>query len=133
MMPGRVPARYDRDEERAVREADHAWAAAVAARDLDRLLSFYAPNAVFITPEGIVSGPDDIGQLWSDLFRRPGYSMTWSAARVEVASTADVACSSGPWRQTEIRDGQPQVKRGIYVAVWKLQVDGRWKVVVEKP
>jgi ketosteroid isomerase-like protein len=59
--------------------------------------------------------------------------MTWNAARVEVALTADVACSLGPWRQTEIRDGRPQVSRGMYVAVWKRQADGDWKVVVDQP
>jgi len=120
--------------ERAVRAADKAWAEAAASKDVDRMLSFYDKDATFIVTTGtLISGQEELRKLWNRFFTLPGYGLTWQAAKVEVSTSGDLAYSFGSWEQTEVRDGQPRKTKGTYLAVWKKQADGSWKVLIDKP
>jgi ketosteroid isomerase-like protein len=119
--------------EEAVWKADAAWAEASASNNVDRMLAFYDANAAFIGTTPPTAGRDRIRALWTSFFGPPGYKLTWKAERVEVAASGDLAYSYGPWEQTELRVGTPRVSKGTYVAVWKKQSDGTWKVLVDKP
>jgi len=120
--------------ERAVRAADKAWAEAAASKDVDRMLSFYDKDATFIGETGsLITGKDDLRKLWNRLFTTPGYELKWQAAKVEVSAGGDLAYSFGPWEATVVRDGQPRKSKGAYLAVWKKQADGSWKVLIDKP
>src|SRR5262245_15167289 len=120
--------------ERAVRAADKAWAEAAASKDVDRMLSFYDKDATFIAQTGgLTTGKEELRKLWDRLFTLPGYELTWQAARVEVSAGGDLAYSFGSWEQTGLGDGQPRKTKGAYLAVWKQQADGSWKVLIDKP
>lgn len=42
--------------------------------------------------------------------------------------------TSGIWDQAMIgKDGKEKKSKGRYLAVWKRQKDGSWKVLVDKP
>jgi len=119
--------------EEAIWKVDAAWSEACASNNVDRMLAFYDANAAFVGTNPPTVGLERLRAFWTNLFARPGYRLTWKAERVEVAASGDLAYSYGPWEQTELRDGSPRVNRGIYVAVWKKQSDGSWKVLVDKP
>jgi ketosteroid isomerase-like protein len=119
--------------EEAVWKADAAWAEASASNNVEKMVAFYDPNAVFVGTTPATSGLDQLRALWTKFFARPGYRLTWMAERVEVAASGELAFSYGPWEQTELRDGVPRTSKGTYVAVWKRQADGTWKVLVDKP
>lgn len=119
--------------EEAVRKADMAWAEAAASNNVDRMMAFYDADATFIGTSVPTVGLDRLRALWTSVFGRPGYKLTWRVERVEVATAGDLAYSYGPWEQTELRDGVARVSKGVYVAVWKKQRDGTWKVLVDKP
>jgi uncharacterized protein (TIGR02246 family) len=120
--------------ERAVRAADKAWAEAAASKDVDRMLSFYDKDATFIGETGaLITGKEELRKLWDRLFTTPGYELKWQAAKVEVSTSGDLAYSFGSWEVTTVRDGQPRKTKGAYLAVWKKQADGSWKVLIDKP
>src|SRR6266550_3141383 len=72
--------------EQSVRDQDAQWSKAAESRSVEKLLSFYADDAV-VLPAHAASATDDTGK--------------------------------------------PSVDRGKYVAVWKKQADGNWKVALD--
>jgi uncharacterized protein (TIGR02246 family) len=124
----------DTPRARAIQAADRAWAEAAAAKDLQRMLSFYDDEATFIAISGaVITGKARLRELWERMFTTPGYKLNWQATKVEVSATGDLACSYGSWQQTQLKDGQPVTTNGTYLAVWKRQTDGSWKVLIDKP
>jgi ketosteroid isomerase-like protein len=92
-----------------------------------------AAQAAFVGTNPATIGLEQLRTLWTTFFTSPGYHLSWKADRVEVAGSGDLAYSFGQWEQTTTVNGQPRTSHGIYVAVWRKQADGRWKVIVDKP
>jgi uncharacterized protein (TIGR02246 family) len=122
------------DAEAAVLAADAAWAQAAASNDVASMLSHYTADAVFVGVSGkVVRGTEALRQLWSGFFGRPGYTLTWHATSVQLMTSGDMAVTLGPWHQSFIEDGEPSRSAGWYLAIWRRQADGGWKVAVDKP
>ena len=119
--------------ENAVRQADSAWSVAASSNDVDRMLSFHDKEAALVGTNPATIGNEALRALWSRYFTSPGYHLSWKADRVAVAASGDLAYSFGQWEQTTVVNGQPRTGHGIYVAVWRKQSDGTWKVLVDKP
>lgn len=131
--PPALAQTVDAAAEEAVRRADSAWADAAASNDVDRMLAFYDPAAVFLGTNPTTHGLDGLRVLWERFFSMPGYKLTWTLEGVEVAASGDLAYSFGPWQETRVRNGGLRTGTGYYLAVWKKQPDGTWKVLVDKP
>jgi len=111
-------------DEQAVRDADAQWAKAAAAKDLDKTVSFYSDDAVVLPPnQAAVTTKDGIHALWKDLIGSVT-SVGWTATRVEMAKSGDMACLSGTYELTN-NDGSKD--RGKYCEVWEKKADGKWK------
>jgi ketosteroid isomerase-like protein len=110
-------------DEQAVRDADAQWAKAAAAKDLDKTVSFYSDDAVVLPPnQAAVTTKDGIRALWKDLIGSVT-SVSWTATRVEMAKSGDMACLSGTYELTN-NDGSKD--RGKYCEVWEKKA-GTWK------
>jgi len=122
-------------EHESLRAADEAWAAAAASNDVDRMMSFYDPSAVFINTNGsMITGQDNLRRLWTNFFSLPEYSLTWTLEGVGVSPDGTTGYTYGPWEQSyRSQDGEVRESTGAYLAVWKKQPDGTWKVAVDKP
>ncbi len=83
-------------EEAAIRRTDADWLAAASARDLNRVLPFWADDATIVTP-GMppIVGKDAIRKYVSGAFATPGFSITWKTEKVEVSQSGDLAYSTG--------------------------------------
>jgi len=111
-------------DDKAVRDADAAWSKAAAAKDLDKTVSFYADDALVLPPnEPAVTSKDGIRNLWKGLIEAVT-SMSWTATRVEMAKSGDMACLTGTYELT-MNDGTKD--HGKYCEVWEKQVGGTWK------
>src|SRR6266852_9558072 len=111
-------------DEQAVRDADAQWSKAAAAKDLDKTVSFYAEDAVVLPPNDTAKTTKDaIRALWKDLIGS-ATSVSWTATRVEMAKSGDMACLSGTYELT-MNDGTKD--HGKYCEVWEKQVGGTWK------
>jgi uncharacterized protein (TIGR02246 family) len=115
----------------AVRAADSSLAQAVAARDVNRTVSFYAEDASMLpVAEPIVTGREAIRAEWTKIFAIPGFA---NASRtVHVDASGDLAYTRGTFQaQLTSPDGKPVTEVGKWVSVWRRQADGAWRVVVE--
>ena len=110
-------------DDKAVRDADAAWSKAAAAKDLDKTVSFYADDALVLPPNDTAKTTKDaIRALWKDLIGSVT-SVSWTATRVEMAKSGDMACLSGTYELT-MNDGKKD--HGKYCEVWEKK-GGTWK------
>ena len=110
-------------DEKAVRDADAAWSKAAAAKDVDKTVSFYADDAVVLPPNDTAkTTKDTIRVLWKGLIDN-ATSVSWTATRVEMAKSGDMACVIGTY-EVAMNDGSKD--RGKYCEVWEKK-GGTWK------
>ena len=120
-------------DEATLRNLDSEWSKAAGARNVDKTVSYYASDAVVMPPNiPALNTKEAIRGLWQSMLGSPGFSGGWTATRVEVARSGDLAYVSGNYDFTE-KDagGAPMTDKGKYLEVWKKQSDGSWKCVVD--
>jgi uncharacterized protein (TIGR02246 family) len=120
-------------DERAIREIEIEWSKAQAAKDVERCMSFYADDASEFEPgKPMDTGKDAIRKSLAAFFAAPGASLTFQTAKVVVARGGDLAYTYGT-NATTMNDakGKPVNDKGKYVAVYRKQPDGKWKVVAD--
>ena len=115
--------------EQALRDLDAQWSAAAAAKNLDKMLSYYSDDAIVLPPNASAATTKEaIRKAWQDLLTSPGLVISWKATRVEVAKSGDMAYVSGTYEVTmNDASGKPVNDRGKYLEVWEKQSDGKWK------
>ncbi len=113
-------------ERTALLEADREWSQ--AAKDLDVFMSFYAPDATSYPP-GMpeLVGTDAIRKTFSEVFAAPGFALSWTPSKAEVAGSGDVGWTAGTYDMTmgAVKDS------GKYITLWKKQPEGTWKVAAD--
>jgi ketosteroid isomerase-like protein len=117
----------------SLRATDRALQQAIAAKDLERTVSFYAADAsVLPVAEPIVTGADAIRKEWAHIFAIPGFKSTSTLTKSDVASGEQLAYTQGSYEtELETKDGKIATERGKFVSVWKKQADGSWKIVAD--
>ena len=117
-------------EEQTIRGLDNDWQRAFAARDVNRIVSLHAPDAVaMFSNSPMASGSAGIRSTYDGLVKIPGVSLTWVPTKIDVVSPT-VATDFGPY--TLSYDG-PQGKvtdHGNYTTVWH-KIDGQWRVAID--
>lgn len=108
-----------------VRAAEEAFAATMADRDLDGFVSFLSDEAVFFTGS-VLRGASAIEAGWAPFFEGDAAPFSWMPERVEVLESGTLALSSGP----VLDPGGERI--GTFNSVWRLEPDGRWRVVFDK-
>ena len=108
------------------------FAACLNAADLDGLVSLYEPSAVFEPQPGVVvQGHAAIRHALDELL---ALEPRISADTVEVLVAGDTALVVNDWVLTgRTPDGTPVEQHGRSADVVRLQPDGRWLVVIDKP
>jgi len=111
-------------ERNALLAADREWSQ--TTKDVDKFASYFAADATTY-PEGMpaVNGADAIRKTFAEMSATPGFSVSWTPVKADVAATGDVGFTTGT---TMMAMGGASSK-GKYVTIWKKQTDGTWKVV----
>jgi uncharacterized protein (TIGR02246 family) len=119
----------DSKVEQALRDLDAQWSAAGAAKDLDKLMSYYSTDASVLPANApIATTREAVRKVWGDLFASPGLGISWKASKVEVAKSGDLGVVSGTYEITmNDTSGKPVNDKGKYVEVWEKKADGKWK------
>lgn len=122
------PAAGQTHEELAlqVRSAETAFAQTMADRDLDSFLSHVADEAVFFSGKVVLRGADAVKDGWSPYFEGAEAPFSWGPQQVEVIESGTLALSSGP-----VYDAEGN-RIGTFNSIWRLETDGRWRVVFDK-
>ena len=118
--------------EQAVRTTEALRSKAAAARDLGTVLSYYADDAVVLPANAeMLTNHPDMQKSWMGLLA-PGVDLSWTVMYVEAAKSGDLVYDLGSYTMTtkaaKGSKAKPANDHGKYLAVWKQQTDGSWKV-----
>jgi ketosteroid isomerase-like protein len=124
--PGRAVAATHDELVAQVRAAETAFAATMAARDHDAFGAFLAEEAVFFNDRGPLRGAAAVKEAWRRFFNESAAPFSWRPETVEVLDSGTLALTAGP-----VLDPQ-----GRHVAdfqtIWRLEPDGKWRVVFDR-
>ena len=123
--PGHLPGQTIEELTSAVHAAETAFAQTMADRDLEAFESFLAREAIFLTG-GELRGAEKIAAGWSPFFDGAEAPFSWEPEQVVVLESGALALSSGPVFDPE------GTRIGTFNSVWRLESDGRWRVVFDK-
>jgi ketosteroid isomerase-like protein len=117
------------NDEALIRRIDALWSKAADEKDLEGAVHPYADDASML-PFGatIATGTDAIRKTWAALMAKPGYSLTFTPTKIEVATAGDMAWEIGTFvLRVNDAQGNPMEMPGKYVVTWR-KIGPTWKV-----
>jgi uncharacterized protein (TIGR02246 family) len=117
----------------AIQALDEQWSATAARNDLDGTVAFYADDAVMLPPNApIATDRKSIRESWSGLLG-PNTAVSWKVSKVEVAKSGELGYLYGAYSLTiqNPKGGALVRDSGKLVEIWKKQVDGKWKCIID--
>jgi ketosteroid isomerase-like protein len=123
--PGSAPA-ADRDLAADVRASERAFAKTMADRDLKAFGGYIAQDGIFFGGKGPLRGRDAVVASWTRFFEGKEAPFSWEPETVEVLGSGGLALTSGPVH------GPKGKLIGTFTTIWRLESDGRWRVVFDK-
>lgn len=115
----------------AVRHAELAFAAAVAADDPAKFAAMIDADAVFVGAR-VTRGKAAIVEDWKVFFGEGRPDFTWRPEIVELSGDGAIGMTRGPWTmKSKAADGQLVERSGIFNSIWRKQPDGSWRVIFD--
>ena len=109
------------------------WFKAIAAKDLEKTLSFYAPDAQYLSAgRPAAATPDERRRLWVEDYGTPGFASDEATTRIEVARSGELAYQRGTYVSRAAKEnGELGTATGKFLVVWKKQLSGEWKAIID--
>jgi len=111
-------------------QANSDW----AAKNADKLVAFYADDAVLMPP-GMepLKGKDAIKGGINGMLADKALSLTFKASRIDVAKSGDLGYTQGDYQMTmtDPKTHKAVKDHGTYVTTYRKQTDGSWKAVAD--
>jgi ketosteroid isomerase-like protein len=129
----RTPRHVLDEEAAALIRASRDWAAAAATGDLERILSYWADDAIVLPPDqAALIGKAAIREFVRESLATPGFSITWEPE----AATVGPACDLGYLVERNRlafpdASGNVRTQHGKAVTVWRKDPSGAWKCVID--
>lgn len=118
--------------ETGIRADETAWNKDWSDKDLAKITSHYADDAVVMVPGGpAMKGKTGIQDGLKPFMADPNIKLEFAAQRVEVSKSGDLATTQGAYSMTmtDAKTKKPTIEKGTYVTVYKKQADGTWKAI----
>jgi len=105
---------------------------AAAEKGSQGYMSYYADDSVEVPNGGpLIVGKANIAK-GMDFLDNKENRLEWTPVGADISSTRDLGYTYGNYEfHSKDKDGRPHVDYGKYTSIWKLQKDGRWKVVLD--
>jgi len=118
-------------EAEALRSIENKWVDAENAGDIETILSYYAPDAVDMVPNGPIivdkQARHKLFESWLVGFDSKSRKNTIDD--IEVSSSGDLAFTRGTTHFTRTTPDGPVEVADKWVSIYK-KIDGKWKVIV---
>jgi ketosteroid isomerase-like protein len=120
-------------EEARLMETSRSWSKAAEARDLDRVMGYFADDAKYIAAgRPMAKGRADIRRRLDMDLKMPGFAISWRPLEAHVSASGDLGYLV---EITEIKYtdllGRNLSQRFNAVTIWRRQEDGARKNVVD--
>jgi ketosteroid isomerase-like protein len=106
------------------------WVQDLHAKRLEPILKSYAPDAVFLQPNGDrIVGSAALRSLFQNIMSSFTSDLTLHSRNLEASG--DLAYDSGDFEEslTNLATAAKIASKGSYVVIYKRQPDGSWKIV----
>ena len=87
---------------------------------------YVAEEGVFFGGKGPLRGRAAVVQAWTRFFEGKEAPFSWEPETVEVLPSGNLALTAGP-----VRDPKGTLI-GTFSTVWRLETDGRWRVIFDR-
>ncbi len=107
-----------------------AWVQDLRTKQLEPILKFYAPDAVFLQPTGErITGSAALRTLFQTVMATFNSDLTLYSQDLETSG--DLAYDSGDFQEllTTIATGAKITAKGSYIIIFKRQPNGSWQIV----
>lgn len=107
-----------------------AWVQDLRTKQLEPILKFYAPDAVFLQPTGErITGSAALRTLFQTIMATFDSDLTLHSQNLETSG--DLAYDSGDFEETltTIATGAKITAKGSYIIIFKRQPNGSWQIV----
>jgi ketosteroid isomerase-like protein len=114
----------------ALAKIRESWVQDLRAKQLEPILKFYAPDAVFLQPTGErIAGSGAIRALFQNIMATFNSDLTLRSRTLDTSG--DLAYDSGDFQEslTTIATGSKINSQGSYLLIYKRQPDGSWRIV----
>ena len=120
-------------DESAIRQALAAGDRAIANKDADQVMQFFADDAEIFAANAPAMRSSELRALLKDAFADPNLSVKAEPVKIEVARAGDLAYGWGTYVQTSTdpASGRVVTEHGNWVTAFKKQADGKWKAVAD--
>ncbi len=116
-------------------ETDMAWAQAASAMDDPELVASYWSEDAKVMGAGsaTVTGKEAILEMVEASAAIPGFRIEWEPEGVDVGPSGRMGYTWGRNAITvaDPNGGPPIVTEGRYLTVWRMNLDGEWKCVMD--
>jgi ketosteroid isomerase-like protein len=106
------------------------WVQDLRTKQLEPILKFYAPDAVFLQPTGErITGSAALRTLFQTIMATFNSDLTLHSQNLETSG--DLAYDSGDFQETltTIATGAKITSKGSYIIIFKRQPNGSWQIV----
>ncbi|MGB2592553.1 MAG: DUF4440 domain-containing protein [Candidatus Acidiferrum sp.] len=107
-----------------------AWVQDLRTKQLEPILKFYAPDAVFLQPSGErLAGSAALRTLFQTIMSTFDSDLTLHSQNLETSG--DLAYDSGDFQETltVIATGAKITSKGSYIIIFKRHPNGSWQIV----
>jgi ketosteroid isomerase-like protein len=114
---------------KALAALDKEWSDAAAAKNLDKLASFYAEDAVVYPPnEPVLNGRAAARESWGKMLAAPDFKMSWTTESAGV--NGNLGYTAGTYEDSyKDAAGKTVSEKGKYLCVWRKGADGKWQAI----
>src|ERR1051326_7580141 len=117
----------ERDRDR-IGSLNREWLGAMQAKDLDRLLSLIADDAVFLPPGSPpVRGRAEVTNMLRTFFSRCNPEQSVAVEEIQICGDWAFAWGAETMKATPVAGGAPLTMRGHGLSILRRQPDGSWK------
>jgi uncharacterized protein (TIGR02246 family) len=111
--------------------AEAAEAAGWAARDLEKIMNAYAPDAIVLLGGAAPMDRDDLRALFERFLGDPAFELTFRSDPPLVASGGDIGITVGTYvvTSTNPETQAAESRTGRHLMSWALQDDGQWRAI----
>ncbi len=121
------PAGLPEAEQAAIRQAEASFVKLVNARDWKGAVAAYAEDSIVLLPNQAAAQGKAAIQAWLEAL--PPLS-DFQLHGVEIEGRGDLAYCRGTYSMRVAPAGAAPIEdRGKYIAIWRKQADGSWKVL----
>lgn len=114
---------------KTIEEASASSAQAIMSGDVEKSIVNYADNATSMPPNSAALKGKEAIKAWTAEMSKMGKMTAVKFGTVDVDASGNLAYEVGTYDMTMEMSGMGEMKdKGKYMAIWKKQADGSWKV-----